>query len=132
MRRIPAESFAVGCGLATAALGFLGYAGLIEHRRLRLGRRRVRVPDLPGLRGLRVLHLSDPHVGALHGGARHLRRAWAVEADITVVTGDLVHGNSAIAACAELLGEFRAPLGTFAILGNHDYSYPGCPSIPMR
>ena len=51
-----------------------------------------------------MLHLSDPHVGALHGGARHLRRAWAVDADITVVTGDLVQGNGAIAACAELLG----------------------------
>jgi predicted MPP superfamily phosphohydrolase len=128
LRRISVESFAVGCGLATAALGFVGYASLIEHRRLRLGRRRVRIPDLPpGLRGLRVLQLSDPHVGALHGGARHLRRAWAVDADVVVVTGDLVQGNGAIAACAELLGRFRTPLGTYAILGNHDYSYPGCP-----
>ena len=112
----------------TLAVGGLGYAALIEHRRLRLVRRRVGVPGLPApLAGLRVLHLSDLHVGARHSGARHIRAAAAaLPADLIVVTGDLVHGSRTIPRCAELLGELRAPLGVYAVLGNHDYSYPHC------
>jgi predicted MPP superfamily phosphohydrolase len=110
-----------------AALGAVGYAGLVEPRRLRLVRRRVPVPGLPpAFAGLRVLHLSDVHVGAPHCGARHMDAAAALEADLVVVTGDLVHGTPHIARCAELLGALRAPLGVWAVLGNHDYSYPHC------
>jgi predicted MPP superfamily phosphohydrolase len=114
--------------LGLLSLGFFGYAALIEHRCLRLVRRRVGVPGLPAaLAGLRVLHLSDLHVGARHSGARHLRAAAAaLPADLIVVTGDLVHGTRTIARCAELLGELEAPLGVYAVLGNHDYSYPHC------
>jgi predicted MPP superfamily phosphohydrolase len=111
-----------------AGLGVLAWATLVEHRRLRVVERRVPVPNLPtALAGLRVLHLSDPHVGALHGGAAHLRRATTLAADLIVVTGDLVEGTRAIPLCAELLGRLRAPLGVYAVLGNHDYPYPGQP-----
>jgi predicted MPP superfamily phosphohydrolase len=109
-------------------MGFVGYAGLVEQRRLRLARRRVPVAGLPpAMAGLRVLHLSDLHVGAPHCGEDHVRAAAAAfEADLIAVTGDLVHGTPHVERLAALLGELRAPLGVWAVLGNHDYSYPNC------
>jgi uncharacterized protein len=107
-----------------AGLGFVGYAGVVEQRRLRVARRRVAVRGLPPeLTGLRVLHLSDIHVGARHCGARHLEAARALDADLIVVTGDLVHGTPHIERCADLLGALVAPLGVWAVFGNHDYPY---------
>jgi hypothetical protein len=112
-----------------AVVGLAGYARFVEQRRLRLARRRVPVPGLPAaFAGLRVLHLSDLHVGAPHCGARHVAAAGAaLPADLVVVTGDLVHGTRHIARCVELLAAIPAPLGTWVVLGNHDYSYPNCP-----
>jgi hypothetical protein len=114
-------------GLAAGG-GFIGYARFVEPRRLRLARRRVPVPGLPAaFAGLRVLHLSDIHVGAPHCGAAHVRAAAAaLPADLIAITGDLVHGTATIPACLEVLGQLRAPLGVWAVLGNHDYSYPHC------
>jgi predicted MPP superfamily phosphohydrolase len=105
-----------------------GYARFLEHRRLRLVRRRVPVPGLPAaFAGLRVLHLSDLHIGARHCGARHVAAAGAaLPADLVLVTGDLVHGTRHIERCADLLAAIPAPLGTWVVLGNHDYSYPNC------
>src|SRR5207244_2535730 len=99
-----------------------------EPRQRRLARRRIAVPGLPPwLAGLRILHLSDLHVGAPHCGAAHARAAAAaLPADLIAITGDLVHGTAAIPACGELLAGLRAPLGVWAVLGNHDYSYPHC------
>jgi uncharacterized protein len=110
------------------AVALLGYARFLEQRQLRLARRRVPVPGLPPeFAGLRMLHLSDLHVGATHCGGRHVAAAGAaLPADIVIVTGDLVHGTRHVQRCADLLGAIRAPLGTWVALGNHDYSYRHC------
>src|SRR5215212_5912021 len=111
-----------------SALALLGYARWLEHPQLQLARRRVPVPGLPpAMAGLRVLHLSDLHVGARHCGGRHVAAAGAaLPADLVLVTGDLVHGTRHIERCADLLAAIPAPLGTWVVLGNHDYSYPNC------
>jgi uncharacterized protein len=117
----------IAAGAVTAA-ALVGYARFVEHGRLRLVHRRVRVAGLPpALAGLRVLHLSDLHVGARHCGGRHVAAAGAaLPADLVIVTGDLVHGTRHIERCADLLAAIPAPLGTWIVLGNHDYSYPNC------
>ncbi|HZU07903.1 MAG TPA: metallophosphoesterase [Chloroflexota bacterium] len=123
-RRVPPV---VGAAVAAAGLGVLAYAALVEPRRLQVVHRRVPVRGLPpALAGLRVLHLSDLHIGALHCGSAHVRAAASVPADLVAVTGDLVQGTRAIPYCADLLGALQAPLGVYVVLGNHDYSYPGC------
>lgn len=124
--RLLARGLAV-VGAATAG-ALVGYARFVEHRRLRLVRRRVPVAGLPAaLAGLRVLHLSDLHVGARHCGGRHVATAGAaLPADLVIVTGDLVHGTRHVERCADLLAGIPAPLGTWVALGNHDYSYPNC------
>lgn len=82
--------------------------------------------DLPqGLDGLRILHLSDPHCGPLVGAG--MVRRWRLlaereEPDLLVVTGDLVDSlPGEVVPFAEAFRGFPAPLGCFAILGNHDY-----------
>ncbi|HLH22160.1 MAG TPA: metallophosphoesterase [Chloroflexota bacterium] len=114
---------ALAAVVGVAGIGLAGYARFVEQRQLRLARRRVLVPGLPpAFAGLRVLHLSDLHVGAPHCGARHVATAGAaLPADLVVVTGDLVHGTRQIARCVGLLAAIPAPLGTWVVLGNHDY-----------
>src|SRR5437879_13699688 len=63
---------------AAAAVGLVGYAAFVEPRRLTLARRRIAVPGLPAsFAGLRLLHLSDIHIGAPHCGAAHVPAAAA-------------------------------------------------------
>ncbi len=85
----------------------------------------VRVPELaPALDGLRVLHLSDLHLGTVSLGGRSLAKAvaWAEreEPDLVAITGDLVTRARGRAALEEALARLRPRLGTFAVLGNHD------------
>ncbi|PZA08048.1 MULTISPECIES: metallophosphoesterase [unclassified Meiothermus] len=82
---------------------------------------------LPGLeRPVRVAHLSDLHIG--HYIDSRIVRRWvettvAHQPDLIVITGDLTDSeNSALIrpAVAEM-GRLRAPLGVWAVWGNHDY-----------
>jgi len=86
----------------------------------------LRFPDLPkGFEGFRILQLSDLHAGPL-AGLQTLKR-WRALAererpDILVITGDLVDSlPEELDPFVEAFRDFSAPMGRFAILGNHDY-----------
>lgn len=91
-----------------------------------LRRQVVVVPDLPPeLAGLRIAHLSDFHFRRWDGPtdqARELLRR--VGFDLLAVTGDFCLSSSNRRRSAALARRFfsslRAPLGQFAVLGNHD------------
>jgi predicted MPP superfamily phosphohydrolase len=92
-------------------------AGWVRYRTLGVG-----VTDLSaGLAGLRIVHLSDFHLGVPSRGERAVRAAvdWAAErrADVVVVTGDLVSRPRGEALLRELLAKLP---GAFVVLGNHD------------
>lgn len=83
-------------------------------------------PRLPlALDGLRILQLSDFHLGSFGSVdqvARGIRLATAQQFDLAVFTGDYVNNTSTeMAPWLELLSEVKAPLGVFAVRGNHDY-----------
>jgi uncharacterized protein len=115
---------------AAAGIGALGLAGaiymsLVEPARPSLERVTLRLPALPAaLDGLRVGQISDCHLGMLHS-AHNL--AWAVDRmraerpELLVLTGDFVSRRKAIPELAPLLRGLSAPLGMFAVPGNHDY-----------
>lgn len=112
--------------VAAAAGGALLHGFWIAPRRLDLTRLRVEIPDLdPKLRGLRIAHLSDLHIGNGLEGARLaaiVERTNAIGADLVVVTGDLFdHDPHFLAEGAAALARLRARLGVFAVLGNHDW-----------
>jgi uncharacterized protein len=122
-------------------LGFLALAfgrGFINSRDLGLSRIRVPLRRLPsGFDGLKVGQITDIHAGMLV--PRDLIRKgvdliMAERPDLIVLTGDFVSGATKILwtayggfkqhhadYCMQELGRLRAPLGTFAVLGNHDF-----------
>ena len=84
----------------------------------------------PGLEGLRIVQISDLHIGET------LHAAWArrvadevnrLDPDVVAITGDVADG-SALKLGHEVmpLGGIRAKLGVFFVTGNHEY-YNGAP-----
>ncbi len=105
----------------------VGYAYHVEPTWLEVNRFTLPVRGLgAGFTGLKVAHLSDFHYGGHipHGyleGA--LERTAAEHPDVIALTGDFVdRGPTHVAAAAKLFRHLRAPLGVFAVLGNHDFS----------
>lgn len=117
------NSLAGSIGLLTAGAG-MGAAqayGDVEVTRLDAWSE-----DLPpGLDGLKLVHLTDLHAGPLLP-QRTLRR-WRVLAereqpDLLLFTGDFVDSlPTEMPPLLEAFRDFPAPLGRFAVLGNHDY-----------
>jgi predicted MPP superfamily phosphohydrolase len=87
----------------------------------------VTVPRLPdAFNGLRVVQLSDLHLGSLgesYPGIRRLvERVNALQPDVVVLTGDMVNNFAEeVLPWANDLREIRARLGKFAVTGNHDH-----------
>ena len=112
--------------LLTIAAAGVGW-GLFESQWVRLGVREVPIAGLdPALDGLRIGHLSDLHVGApglngrsLANGVDLIRGA---DPDLVVITGDLRARRSGDDTLRRSLALLDAPLGAFAILGNHDHA----------
>lgn len=111
--------------LGIAGLAGATYATLLEPRRPVLERIILRLPTLPpALEGLRIGQLSDLHLGHVH---TYANTAWAVQQmvreqpDLLVMTGDYVNFEHAVADLPHLLRPLRAPLGIYAVPGNHDH-----------
>ncbi|NEQ69198.1 MAG: metallophosphoesterase [Symploca sp. SIO2D2] len=102
------------------ALALIGYAGA---RRTRVVKVELSSPKLPS-EGLRVLQISDLHLGdgsSLSHVKRIIRRIEELKPDLIVSTGDLFDGYlQMMGPYIEALRELRAPLGKFAVSGNHE------------
>jgi hypothetical protein len=91
-----------------------------------LRRRTVVLPGLPeALDGLRILHLSDPHlwyVVTLADLDAALAQVPAGEVDLVCVTGDVADDLDQLAPALERIAALAPPLGCFACLGNHEHA----------
>lgn len=89
--------------------------------------------------GLRILQMSDFHYDP-YFSVFPIRKAVALaqnlKPDLIVLTGDFITDTSPsrkifnrkqqtadLDSCAQLLGSLRCPMGSFAVLGNHDVSF---------
>jgi hypothetical protein len=86
----------------------------------------IRLPAKPpGLAGLRLAFVSDLHVGFFldpEDLARLAERVAAARPDAVLLCGDLVNQfGEECELLARGLASLRAPLGLFAVPGNHDY-----------
>jgi predicted MPP superfamily phosphohydrolase len=113
---------------AVAALTAVSGWAVLERYNLRLEAREVPVTDLPpGLDGLRIALLTDLHIGRWATpdlAMRAVAMANRAKPDLAILGGDLAHDDCSdrdLAAMARYLAKLDAPLGTYAVLGNHDY-----------
>ena len=107
--------------LATMTFGVI--SGAHDYR---VRRKTVYFKNLPSaFDGIRIAQVSDIHTGsffnkvAVEGGVDLLL---AEKPDIAFFTGDLVNNESSEAKeYLDIFKRIQAPLGTFSVMGNHDY-----------
>ena len=114
--------------LVAGSCAIYGGFDALDIRREEVTLRSAKIPAALGR--IRIVQLSDVHLGLMIGRERLQRMLDVVEAahpDIIVVTGDLVDGQ--VHRLNGLSEQFRAispRYGMFAVLGNHEY-YAGLP-----
>ena len=114
-------------GLFVSAYGFF----IEPAMRLRVQRWRLRRAGWPVDRPLRIAVVADIHAGEPHVPLSRIRqvvrRTNALGADLIVILGDLPAGHRFVtrrvpeADVGAVLGDLTAPLGVWAVLGNHDW-----------
>jgi predicted MPP superfamily phosphohydrolase len=118
----------LGAGVVAA-----GAWALVEPARLKLRRIDVPLPLWPeALDGLKVAVVADLHTGAPHVDVeRVVAKVNAARPDLIALVGDYADPTVPLGRpvapeqVAEALGRLHAPLGTFAVLGNHDWHHYG-------
>lgn len=136
-RLFASRRFRLGWGLAalsTIAWGLGVWAFLIEPATLTVRHVTVESPRWTG-RPLRIGIISDTHVAAPHTDVARVERLVArmndAQPDIVLLLGDYVGGhrpqadrppseNAEILAGVAAFSRLESPLGTWAVLGNHD------------
>lgn len=115
-----------------AAVALPAYAFFVEPSvRLRVKRWRVARDDWPDDQPIRIAVVSDLHMGepfvTIDRLSQIVARTNALGADLIVILGDLVAGHHyvqksiPVADTVAVLKDLAAPLGVYAILGNHDW-----------
>ena len=120
------------CGLALAGASVGTYALAIEPGfQLRTQYYAITPPNwTPGLK-LRLVLIADPHLGEPYMSVARWNRildlANSLEGDLNLLLGDYTAGHHFLTAqvkvadTAQAAKKLKAPLGTFAIMGNHDW-----------
>jgi uncharacterized protein len=103
-------------------LGFLSlfYAAFIEPKMLRVRRFAVR---LPSVKNVRIAVAADFHVGPFKGSqwvSHVVHKINSLKPDLVLLPGDFLFDEDASMTDLNPLKELRAPLGVFAVAGNHD------------
>ncbi|HOX56949.1 MAG TPA: metallophosphoesterase [Candidatus Paceibacterota bacterium] len=114
-------------GWALVAAGLLSIVALVQGIRPPVLRDyEVWLAGLPPERdGLVLVEISDLHLGTLINKGwltRLVRRVNDLRPDLVAVVGDVVDGNvERVEAMRPVLAQLRAPLGVWAVTGNHEY-----------
>ncbi len=115
----------LGTALGISAAGAF-YSFVLEPGWILTTHHRIRIPGLsPALSGKRIVHLTDFHLGPV--SPKYVEgcvdRALELKPDLIALTGDYIslHGKDVAHRAASILGRLRAPLGVYAVSGNHDF-----------
>jgi len=120
--------------LLLALLAFWGF--FIEPNRLIVREESIQIDNWPReLDGLKIAVISDIHAGGSFINDRKLHtivdRTNALHPELIVILGDYMSSNGWTSHRVEpevvgaALKNFNAPLGTYSVLGNHDWWYSG-------
>ncbi len=119
-------------GMGAIAVSF-AYGYTIGQLRLRLRHTRLRLRNCPpSWNGLRIVQLSDIHIGQnldLQQLERFVDRVNQLHPDIICITGDIADSPAAdLDNFLPVLAQLQARHGVFAVLGNHDH-YAGADHV---
>lgn len=113
--------------MPAGAFGLIGLYGYkVEPSWVDEEHREIPIPNLPrDSDGLRIVHLSDIHLGP-HVPLAHveqiLHRVESIPADVIALTGDYVTGSAShLEPAVHLLARLTADRPVLAVLGNHDH-----------
>ena len=120
--------------LLIALLAFWGF--LIEPNCLVVNEQIITIDNMPpALDGLRIAVISDIHTGSPFINDKKLHtiveRTNQLHPDLIVILGDYIVSNGWVfrrvepEVFAPVLKNLSAPLGTYSVLGNHDWWYNG-------
>jgi uncharacterized protein len=112
------------------------YGFFIEPNRLMVHQETIQIDNWPAeLSGLRIALIGEVHTGAWFIDDRKLQRIVELtnqqQPDLVVLLGDYMVSNSWHShrvepeVTAAALKNLKAPLGVYAVLGNHDWWYNG-------
>ncbi len=115
-----------GAFVATGFGAALTYGAVKGSHSYQVINQKLKIPNLPeGLKGLKVLQISDIHSGTFWNKEAVRRGVDLInqqKADIVFFTGDLVNNEaSEMDEYIDVFSQIKAPHGVFATLGNHDY-----------
>jgi predicted MPP superfamily phosphohydrolase len=104
------------------------YPVFIERYIILINEYRIHFPNLPKeFSGLRIVHLTDLHYGALMPLRiieNVVQRVNKLKKDIVVCTGDYVHERNSIVQIDQVwpvLSKLQAKFGVLFVMGNHDH-----------
>jgi predicted MPP superfamily phosphohydrolase len=110
----------------TLAVVILGIWSALNAWQIRLDRVVLHTPKLPaGKSTLTIAQISDVHLGLMVGERRMSRIIKLLERakpDVLICSGDFVDAQmERFDSLAAMLAEVKAPLGKFAVMGNHEF-----------
>jgi predicted MPP superfamily phosphohydrolase len=109
-----------------SSLARLSYAVLVEPTWLEVNHLEIPVAGATAVQRLRIVQLSDFHFQR-RVPERYIEHcihsANTERPDVVALTGDYIHkGPRFVDRIAEMLSALQAPLGVYAVLGNHDHA----------
>jgi len=137
MKQSLRKAIRIAVGLFLLLILFcLMWGFFIEPNRLVIHEQSIQIDNWPKeLGGLRIALIADLHTGGWFIDENKLRlivdRSNQLNPDLVVLLGDYVAPNSWHSRRVEpeitagVLKDLRAPLGVYAVLGNHDWWYNG-------
>lgn len=111
---------------AVSPFGAFAYGAAVGKEHYEIVERSLVLSGLsPTLKGLRIVQLTDIHVGNFLKQdklERYVRVVNELKPDLVALTGDFIGSSSQfIRPCATALARLNAKHGVFACLGNHDH-----------
>lgn len=107
------------------------YGSFVEPRLLVVRETTIALADQP-TETLKVAVVSDLHLGPYKGEEWARRVTAAVNAqqpDLILLAGDFIFNDASQANKLEPLKDLKAPLGVYAVTGNHEYEFNAAPFV---
>ena len=117
----------IGIATAIVTCAAMWWGALVNRFNMQVKRVEVEMPSLPrSMDGTTIVQFSDLHTGTYGNDTTYVSRLVdainALDADAVVFTGDIVNRRSEeMRPFIPVLSRLQAPMGVYAILGNHDY-----------